>query len=279
MITYEKFTVPNSYWKGILEQHRILFIIEYYKKYKNYPSEDTLQNIVLTTEEIEKYKRIFYAQYCVTGNILSEPNIPSNPIIPPTGGNGDNSEQEKPDTPIIPPSSDNNDTYDEWFTMIYNITTTSEPTILFSSDSVTSIGTMKIDGIQTEIVSEYTFDTLGRHEVKILLKDTTKNGDLKFKNISQLKELTIPSSINSLGSSFLYKCGGIEKIFSFALKAPKIVSYYYQTGTSTLTFYDINYNGTLYIPKGSDYTSWVNGNSSTTDDDLGEYKWAIEYME
>ena len=35
MITYEDFTVPNSYWNHVLEQNRVSFINEYYKKYKN----------------------------------------------------------------------------------------------------------------------------------------------------------------------------------------------------------------------------------------------------
>jgi hypothetical protein len=274
MITYENFTVPNSCWNYLLEQKRVLFINEYYKSHKNYPSEEIIQNIVFTTEEKEKYKRVFYAKYCVTGIIPSEPNMPSDPIIPPTDGNEDNDEQEVPDTPIVPPSSGNNETYDEWFTMVYNVTTTTEPTELFSSGSVPSIGTMEIDGKQADIVSEHIFNTLGKHEIKVLLKDTTNNGTLKFINIPQLKELTIPSSINSLGYNFLYKCGGIEKIYSYATIAPLIT-----TKPGGYTFGGINKNGKLIIPKNSDYSSWLTSNSISTWYDLGRYNWTIEYME
>lgn len=88
-MTYENFIVPNIYWEYVLGQHRVLFINEYYKKHKNYPSYEILQEVVLTTEEKEKYKRIFYAQYKATGIIPSEPNTP-----------------QEPEAPIIPPVSD-----------------------------------------------------------------------------------------------------------------------------------------------------------------------------
>ena len=166
-----------------------------------------------------------------------------------------------------------NTDYDEWFTMVYNVTTTKEPTKLFSSGSVTSIGTMKIDGELTDAVSAHTFDTLGKHEVKVLLKDTTKNGSLKFEDVSQLKELSIPSSINSLGSHFLYNCGGIEKIYSYAQKAPSLAN---NSNYSYYTFYNINTNGILFIPQDSDYSSWFADYSDTRT--LKNYNWTKEYM-
>ena len=480
-MAYENFIVPNIYWEYVLGQRRASFINDYYKKNKNYPTEDVLKNVALTTEEKEQYKRIFYAQYKATGIVPSEPNTPQEPdvpSIPPVSG-GD--ETETPTTPIIPPSSgnmvnvmfditmddipetvgvgnnvvntifkqgilngdlldkshcniilsgggisikikdltqiysipkgeysvtgiignkdigirlceqtyltfnttiqienngktilqgiinsnivvsnisyefsykyrwrntstgrdgittsngitsfiynnynyvfvnnyevnvdrlyenalsyfvnfgnikyeisneENNDAwlegtsyyynintntdYDEWFTMVYNVTTTKEPTKLFSSGSVTSIGTMKIDGELTDAVSAHTFDTLGKHEVKVLLKDTTKNGSLKFEDVSQLKELSIPSSINSLGYSFLYNCGGIEKIYSYAQKAPSLAN---NSNYSYYTFYNINTNGILFIPQDSDYSSWFADYSDTRT--LKNYNWTKEYM-
>ena len=274
-MAYENFIVPNIYWEYVLGQRRASFINDYYKKNKNYPTEDVLKNVALTTEEKEQYKRIFYAQYKATGMATSEPNTPQEPdvpSIPPVSG-GDETE-----TPIIPPSSGNivND-YDEWFTMVYNVTTIKEPTKLFSSGSVTSIGTMKIDGELTDAVSEHTFNTLGKHEVKVLLKDTTKNDTLKFENVSQLKELSIPSSINSLGCSFLYNCGGIEKIYSYAQKEPTIIT---NTISSLYpTFYNINTNGILFVPQDSDYSKWIitdyTGSSARN---LKYYNWTKEYI-
>ena len=483
-MTYENFVVPNIYWEYVLGQRRASFINDYYKKNKNYPTEDVLKNVALTTEEKEQYKRIFYAQYKATGIVPSEPNTPQEPdvpSIPPVSG-GD--ETETPTTPIIPPSSGNmvnvmfditmddipetvgignnavntifkqgilngdlldksycniilsgggisikikdltqiysipkgeysvtgiignkeksefdltnesvnhtylqydstiliednklyyikgnftqniiasnsdfaiqyfydgcnasyggyderksetflsyvyknyqyvftnnfnkitfsgnaltwknilgynfifdnvsyeirkqewpngssyyysintNTDYDEWFTMVYNVTTTKEPTKLFSSGSVTSIGTMKIDGELTEEVSEHTFNTLGRHEVKVLLKDTTKNDSFKFENVSQLKELSIPSSINSLSSSFLYNCGGIEKIYSYAQTEPSILIH-----RDNSTFYGVNKNGILFIPQDSDYKVWLT--NYTNGATLYNYNWTKEYM-
>ena len=276
-MAYENFIVPNIYWEYVLRQRRASFINDYYKRYKNYPSDEILQEVVLTDEEKEKYKRVFYAQYKSTGIVPNEPNTPQEPdapSIPPVSGGV---ETETPITPIIPPSSGNivND-YDEWFTMVYNVTTTKEPTKLFSSGSVTSIGTMKIDGKLTDAVSAHTFDTLGKHEVKVLLKDTTKNGTLTFKYISQLKELSIPSSINSLSSSFLYECGGIEKIYSYAQKAPTISTNLY-VGTGP-TFYNINKNGILFMPQDSDYTSWFTIYNDVGYRNLKDYNWTKEYM-
>ena len=273
-MAYENFIVPNIYWEYVLRQRRASFINDYYKRHKNYPSDEILQEVVLTDEEKEKYKRVFYAQYKSKGIVPNEPNTPQEPdapSIPPVSGGV---ETETPITPIIPPSSGNivND-YDEWFTMVYNVTTTKESTKLFSSGSVTSIGTMKIDGELTDAVSAHTFNTLGKHEVKVLLKDTTKNGSLKFENVSQLKELSIPSSINSLGESFLYNCGGIEKIYSYAQKAPSLAN---NSNYSYYTFYNINTNGILFIPQDSDYSSWFADYSDTRT--LKNYNWTKEYM-
>ncbi|MBP3630748.1 MAG: hypothetical protein J6J23_04605, partial [Clostridia bacterium] len=106
-MTYENFIVPSIYWEYVLGQHRVSFINEYYKKHKNYPTEDILKDVVLTTEEKEKYKRIFYAHYKLTGIVPSEPNTPQEPdapVIPPVSGDD---ETETPNTPIIPPSSGN----------------------------------------------------------------------------------------------------------------------------------------------------------------------------
>lgn len=459
-MTYENFVVPSNYWEYVLGQRRASFINDYYKKNKNYPTEDVLKNVVLTTEEKEQYKRIFYAQYKATGIVPSEPNTPQEPDVPSIPPVSGSDETETPTTPIIPPSSGNmanvmfditmddipetvgignnvvntifkqgilngdlldksvanivvknenttinitdltkiytipigeysisgtvgekttnvsvdktfltlnttieiNDSeivklkplftesiivsnvnfilqwnysngynsyhenydsytykgynytfshtpsrinsrvfifndvryevtnenwvngsayyynintndYDEWFTMVYNVTTTKEPTKLFSSGSVTSIGTMKIDGELTDAVSAHTFNTLGRHEVKVLLKDTTKNSTFKFEDVSQLKELSIPSSINSLGSHFLYNCGGIEKIYSYAQKAPSI-SLSSSVGNGP-TFYNINTNGILFVPQDSDYTYWL-GNYNGIN--LYYYNWTKEYM-
>ena len=467
-MTYENFVVPNIYWEYVLGQRRASFINDYYKKNKNYPTEDVLKNVALTTEEKEQYKRIFYAQYKATGMAPSEPNTPQEPdvpSIPPVSG-GDETE-----TPIIPPSSGNmvnvmfditmddipetvgvgnnvvntifkqgilngdlldksvanivvkndnatisikdltkiytipigeyvvsgtvgqkttdvsidktflalnttieindseivklkplftesiivsnvnfilqwnysngynsyhenydsytykgynytfshtpyrinsrtfifndisytvtnanwvngsayyynintNTDYDEWFTMVYNVTTTKEPTKLFSSGSVTSVGTMKIDGEPIDAVSAHTFNTLGKHEVKVLLKDTTKNGTLKFENISQLKELTLPSSINSLSSSFLYDCGGIEKITCYAKQAPSI-AYTYVNNDGGATFKSINKNGVLLVPQDSNYEDslWIKTKIYSSSDssiyNLGYYGWSVEYM-
>ena len=167
------------------------------------------------------------------------------------------------------PSENNN--YDEWFTMTYNVTTTNEPTNLFSYSSLDSIGTMKIDNKLVNIVCQYTFDTLGTHKVEILLKNTTRTGGFKFQNNFNLKEIIIPKSINRLDGNFLSNCSNIESITCLSMQAPD----YYKYGTSP-DFMGINTNGILYIPKDANYNSWM----STTSDlyTLGNYGWTVEYL-
>ena len=252
MITYEEFNVPQVYYDECLKQHRILFINDYYKKHNVYPTEDIINNVALSEEKRERIKRLKYAEYLASGNISQEPN-----------------------TPVIPPMEDevtpNND---EWFVMTYNVTTILEPTQLFNSKSLDSIGTMQIDGNIVEPCYEYVFNTIGIHKVKVLLKDTSRSGNFKFNYISQLKELVIPTSINELEQHFLYRCGGIEKIYSLALNAPKIYKY----GGVGPTFDEINKYGILYVYADSmGYNSWVStGGTGTTT--LKDFEWTMDYI-
>lgn len=87
-MTYENFVVPSNYWDYVLEQKRITFINEFYKKNKQYPIKEDIQHIILTDEEKEKYKRIFYARYCVNGIISDEVVQPDAPILPPVINSG-----------------------------------------------------------------------------------------------------------------------------------------------------------------------------------------------
>lgn len=249
-MTYENFIVPNIYWEYVLAQHRISFINEYYKMYKKYPSDKEVLEVVLSAEEKERYKRLFYAQYKATGIIPSEPDIP-----------------DEPDNPSYSGETNNN----EWFTMLYDVTSIAEPTKLFNDASIQSINTLVIDGKQIDATSTFSFNTLGQHEVKILLKEQSNNGNLNFTDISQLKELTIPSNISTLGESFLYNCQGLEKITSYASSAPFI------NVDKNYTFYELKQNGVLLVPKNSNYIVWTNTFSRSVN--LGTYNWITEYME
>ena len=252
-MTYENFIVPNMYWEYVLAQHQTSFINEYYKMYKKYPSDKEVLEVVLSDEEKERYKRLFYAQYKATGIIPSEPDTPVEP--------------DTPDNPSYSGETNNN----EWFTMLYDVTSIAEPTKLFNDASIQSIDILLIDGKQIDATSTFTFNTLGQHEVKILLKEQSNNGNLIFTDIPQLKELTIPSNINTLGGSFLNNCQGIEKITSYTSSAPFI------NVDKNYTFYDLKQNGILLVPKNSNYIVWTSSIGRSVN--LGTYNWTTKYME
>lgn len=296
MITYENFIVPNNCWKYVLEQHRTSFINEYYKKHKNYPSEETLQNIVLTTEEKERYKRIFYARYCVTGTILSEPNIPSDPIIPPTGGSGDNSEQEKPDTPMI----DNDDS--DYVICTYNIATSGGAKLYrYRTDRENYIEKIIYDGKEITPFSAntsslggnpyyacYDFGKLGDVTVKYKLKEGTTSMDYVWFGDTRITEIVIPSCITTIqndydygGSIFSYTKSNnvyLTKIVSLKREAPILKGAFLSRGSAgdSIGTYQ---RGTLYVPKDCaiNYTSWMG--DGITDNRLADIGWLIKELD
>ena len=167
----------------------------------------------------------------------------------------------------------------------YNVTDTSNPTALRTNGS-NIFKSMEIDGVMLdELVTEYTFDTIGEHTVKYELYDETKlgnsvpvfyNNNLKeciipdsVTNISQnafnycsyLTSITIPDSVTSIGRLAFYGCSSLTSIVSNAMVAPTITND---------TFYSIKPGGTLTIPIGSTgYDAWMN----TGGNYLGKYNW------
>ena len=204
-MTYENFIVPNIYWKYVLEQHRVSFINEYYKKHKNYPSDEILQEVVLTDEEKEKYKRIFYAQYKATGIVPSEPNIP-----------------QEPDTPIIPPTIEDGE-----FVEIPNneiwYTTYDDEILIPSSlkngyESNSIFGATLLRNIYENGIGKLIFDN-----------DVTQIGHSAFANNSNLKTITIPNTVVSLSSSNGYgafNSSGLESFISNPQKSQLKIAHY-----------------------------------------------------
>ena len=81
---------------------------------------------------------------------------------------------------------------------IYNVTSTSQPTkVLEIETALTNFSKIKVDGVtQPSIVREYTFSTVGDHEVIFKPANTTISY-LAF-NGTNLKSVTIPNSITSI---------------------------------------------------------------------------------
>jgi len=71
---------------------------------------------------------------------------------------------------------------------------------------------------------------------------------------------TIGNLVTSIGARAFDGCSGLTSIISLATTAPAIQSN---------TFINIKTNGTLHVPAGSDYSTWM----STDNYYLGKYNW------
>jgi hypothetical protein len=169
----------------------------------------------------------------------------------------------------------------------YNVTDTTNSTKLCNKSS--SFTLMEVDGVLLDSVTmEYTFDTIGEHTVKFELADPTSIGNVAFQGCTNLTSITIPDSVTSIGggafgsctsltsvtignsitsisSGAFSGCINLNEITCFATTAPSI-----QNGT----FANVKENGTLKVPVGSDYSSWI----ITDPVYLGYYNWTVEYI-
>lgn len=96
----------------------------------------------------------------------------------------------------------------------YNVTSTSEPTVLRTNYEQNIFKSMEIDGVMLdELVTEYTFDTIGEHTVKYELYDETKLGnDMPMFGICNLIECIIPDTVTSIGKFALNGCKDLTSI-------------------------------------------------------------------
>ena len=119
----------------------------------------------------------------------------------------------------------------------YNITSTTSPTALRTSFEQNVFKSMEIDGTMlNELVTEYTFDTIGEHTIKYELYDETKLGNSApvfmnnnlveciipdnvtsissntFVNCSSLTSVTIGNGITSIDGSLFYGCSGLKSV-------------------------------------------------------------------
>jgi len=166
---------------------------------------------------------------------------------------------------------------------------------------------MEIDGVMLdELVTEYTFDTIGEHTVKYELYDETKLGNSTPVFSRNLIECVIPNSVTSIGSSAFTSCQGLTSItipngvtsigsatfggcigltsitigsgvisisqdaFNSCSSLATITSYIMEAPTvSGGTFFHLPSNGTLYVPIGSSgYESWMSDQGN-----LGYLNW------
>lgn len=81
-----------------------------------------------------------------------------------------------------------------------------------------------------------------------------------FKNCANLKTITLPPSLTSIGNYAFSGCSSLEEINIYAETAPSLSSY---------VFSEIKYGGTLHYFDGADYSSWL----SNSYYHLGYYNW------
>ena len=94
----------------------------------------------------------------------------------------------------------------------------------------------------------------------IIPNSVTTIGDYAFEYCSGLTSVTIGSGVTDIGSGAFSNCSSLNSITCLATTAPTV---------GYNTFDDIATNGTLYVPSGSDYSSWSSKLPSG---------WTIEYL-
>ncbi len=180
--------------------------------------------------------------------------------------------------------------YDPRYSPFYNIKTLKNVTI---SNSVTSLGHSAFHGCEgitsieipkgvTEIgdyaftscyglisiiipegvtkIGENTFAWCFNLTDIIIPQGMIEIGENAFKGCEELTSITLPNSVTSIGYDAFDGCNAVKEITCLAETAP-VLRLSVFTGTTT---------GTLKIPKGSDYSSWL--------EDLGS-GWTIEEIE
>lgn len=85
-------------------------------------------------------------------------------------------------------------------------------------------------------------------------------GNYAFSKCYPLKSIIIPNSITSIYNYSFQFCTSLKSITCYATTAPSLGTY---------VFDDIPTNGTLHVPQGSDYSSWLTQLPSG---------WTIEYI-
>ena len=101
-------------------------------------------------------------------------------------------------------------TYD--ITATFNVQSTTAPTLLCYSGQTSAFTAMYVDGVQIDVTSGYTFDTLGEHTVNYMLADNTTIGDLTFYFCRSLTSVTIPSSVTRIGHNAFGGCSSLTSI-------------------------------------------------------------------
>ena len=120
------------------------------------------------------------------------------------------------------------------------------------------------DGV-TSIGSETFMSCSGLTGELVIPDGVTSIDSGAFQHCFRLTAITLGNGVTSIGRFAFQNCSGLTAITCNATIAPTIYSD---------TFNGVENNGTLYIPSGSDYSSWLRTDAKY----LGYYNWTVEYI-
>ena len=82
----------------------------------------------------------------------------------------------------------------------YNVTSTTSAIRLFGGPYYSFVS-MEVDGVDTELTTEYKFSTTGKHTVKYTMEDGVTNiGEYVFRSCTELTSVTIPDGVTNIGA-------------------------------------------------------------------------------
>lgn len=102
----------------------------------------------------------------------------------------------------------------------------------------------------------------------IIPNDVTSIGTSAFQGELNLTSITIPSSVTSISGYAFMDCANISSITCYNTTPPTLGS---------VVFLNVPAVGTLYVPQGSDYSSWI-GTGATSSSQLAS-GWTIQYFD
>ena len=124
------------------------------------------------------------------------------------------------------------------------------------------------DGVTT--INDYAFTKCYSLTSVNIPDSVTSIGDWAFANCSGLTKVTIGTGVTEIGINTFYYCRDLNSITCYAPIAPTIDLTTFQAVRNLI--YGVS--GTLYVPVGSDYSSWMSNDAYY----LGHHDWEIQYI-
>lgn len=95
----------------------------------------------------------------------------------------------------------------------YNVTSTSNPTLIGCDEYISGFSEIEIDGVvQPSVVSAYTFSTTGKHTIKYALTNNTNIDTQAFNRCSNMTSVVIPDNVTRIGNYAFNNCSGLTSV-------------------------------------------------------------------